>query len=65
MALFFISINKLFSTLLYFRTLIMDLKTHIKHILEIVRIIPNGDRVPLYLTKTLGAVDIPLVRIIL
>ena len=40
----------------------MNLKTHIKHILEIVTIVPNGDRVPLYLTKTLGAVDIPLVR---
>ena len=37
-------------------------QTLIKHVLEIIRIISNGDHVPLYLTKTLSAVDIPSVR---
>ena len=40
----------------------VHLQALIKHILKVVRIISNGDRVPLYLTKTLGAVDIPSVR---
>ena len=64
MALFFISMNKLFLTLLNKKDgyNVVLLQGHIKHILKVVRIIFNGDRFPLYLTKTLATVDIPSVR---
>ena len=62
MALFFIFINKLLLFVRKVYTNTMHLQVVIKHILEFVRIISNGDCVSLYFTKTLGAVDIPSVR---